>query len=662
MTTPRLLSDRYELGDTLGYGGMSEVHRGLDTRLGRDVAVKVLRADLARDPQFQLRFRREAQNAAALNHPAIVAVYDTGEVETELGPLPYIVMEYVDGHTLREIVKTQGPMSQQRVIEVMADVCAALDFSHKHGIIHRDVKPANLMINRAGAVKVMDFGIARALGEGQNVTQTAAVIGTAQYLSPEQARGEAVDARSDVYASGCVLFELLTGDPPFTGDTPVAVAYQHVREDPRSPSELNPAVPPQLDAIVLKALSKNPANRYQSAAEMRADLVRVRSGQQPLAPVVMSEDERTALLEHPAPTGQTRRINGTGTRRIAPAGPPARPGGQYDGGYDDFDDEPGRGNGRRIALGVAAAVIAGLIGLTAYLLYGGGPPTEQVAVPDVTGQQPDAARSALQGANLLANIQQVPSAVDQKGRVVSTNPPANTQVAPRSTVTLQIGNGPSETAVPPLTGRTVAEAGQLLTDRGLVLGAQTERNTQDASQVGKILSSDPAAGENVPGGTTVAVVVGKQQSNVPVPDVAGSSADDATRQLQRAGFQVQRTQVDRGGDEGDVVGTDPPAGTPAPQGSTVVLQVTSGDGNNELEMPDVTGDRVGSAQQKLEQRGIVNVAVATRPTADDSKDGRVLQQSPAAGSRVGQGDQVTLVVGEAVGGGSSSTAPTTGGG
>jgi serine/threonine-protein kinase len=184
MTTPRLLSERYELGEVLGYGGMAEVHRGLDTRLGRDVAVKVLRADLARDPQFQMRFRREAQNAAALNHPAIVAVYDTGEVQSEFGPLPYIVMEYVDGQTLREIVKTQGPMTQQRVIEVMADVCAALDFSHRHNIIHRDVKPANIMINLAGAVKVMDFGIARALGEGQNVTQTAAVIGTAQYLSP----------------------------------------------------------------------------------------------------------------------------------------------------------------------------------------------------------------------------------------------------------------------------------------------------------------------------------------------------------------------------------------------------------------------------------------------------------------------------------------------
>jgi serine/threonine protein kinase len=306
MTTPRLLSDRYELGDTLGYGSTSEVRRGIDRRLeNRDVAVKVLRADLARDPQSQLRFRREAQNAAALNHPAIVAVYDTGEVQSDVGPAPYIVMEYIDGQTLRQIVDAHGLIPQQRVVEVMADVCAALDFSHKHGIIHRDVKPADIMINRAGEVKLIDFGTARALGEGQDVTQTAAVIGTAQYLSPEQARGEAVDARSDVYAAGCVLFELLTGEPPFTGDTPVAVAYQHVREDPRLASELNPQVTPQLDAIVLKALSKKPADRYQSAAAMRADLVRVRSGMRPVAPVVTGQADWATVPGAP-PTGRPR--------------------------------------------------------------------------------------------------------------------------------------------------------------------------------------------------------------------------------------------------------------------------------------------------------------------------------------------------------------------
>src|SRR5690348_13435080 len=299
MTTPQHLSDRYELGEILGFGGMSEVHLARDLRLHRDVAVKVLRADLARDPSFYLRFRRDAQNAAALNHPAIVAVYDTGEAETATGPLPYIVMEYVDGVTLRDIVHTEGPMPSKRAIEVIADACQALNFSHQHGIIHRDVKPANIMISKTGAVKVMDFGIARALADASSVTQTAAVIGTAQYLSPEQARGEKVDARSDVYALGCVLYEVLTGEPPFVGDTPVAVAYQHVREDPVPPSARRSSIPPELDAVVLKALAKNPDNRYQSAAEMRADLVRVHSGQPPEAPKVFTDAERTSFLTSP---------------------------------------------------------------------------------------------------------------------------------------------------------------------------------------------------------------------------------------------------------------------------------------------------------------------------------------------------------------------------
>jgi eukaryotic-like serine/threonine-protein kinase len=649
MTTPRLLSDRYELGDTLGYGGMSEVHRGMDKRLGRDVAVKVLRADLARDPQFQLRFRREAQNAAALNHPAIVAVYDTGEVQSDFGPLPYIVMEYVDGHTLREIVKTQGPMSQQRVIEVMADVCAALDFSHKHNIIHRDVKPANIMINRAGAVKVMDFGIARALGEGQNVTQTAAVIGTAQYLSPEQARGEAVDARSDVYAAGCVLFELLTGEPPFTGDTPVAVAYQHVREQPRSPSEVNPQVTPQLDAIVLKALSKNPANRYQSSAEMRADLVRVRSGQQPLAPVVMSEDERTAML-NPRTTGQTRRINGAGPTRYAPPPPPAH--------YDDYDDEPDRRRGRRIAIGIAAAIVVGLVALTAYLIFGqsGGP--QQVAVPSLVGQQQEVARSQLQAQNLRPDIQPIASKVEEKGQVMETDPPGGTNVAVNSVVVLKVGSGPDQTTVPALLGKTVAQAGPLLQERGLVLGAQTEKAVTDANQVGTILESTPASGDNVTPGTAVAVVVGKQQITVTVPDVTGKDADDAEQQLEQEGFTVRRVDVE-GGDAGEVAGTDPAAGTRAPQGSAVAMRVFTGEGSSEIDMPDVEGDRLDQAQATLVERGFSNIQPVPEPTDNSADVGRVIEQDPAAGRSVSPDERVRLRVG--VASGSDSSEPTGGG-
>jgi len=297
----RLLGGRYQVGELLGFGGMAEVHRGRDNRLGRDVAIKTLRHDLARDQTFQLRFRREAQNAASLNHPAIVAVYDTGEEHAPTGEeLPYIVMEYVNGRTLKEVLAVEGRLMPRRALEIVADICSALDFSHRHGIIHRDIKPGNVMLTQTGQVKVMDFGIARALASGAStMTQTSAVIGTAQYLSPEQARGEAVDARSDVYATGCVIFELLTGHPPFVGDNPVSVAYQHVREDPRAPSESNPDVTPDVDAVVLKALSKNPANRYQSAGEMRADLLRAAAGRPVSAPPVMTEAERTAMMAPP---------------------------------------------------------------------------------------------------------------------------------------------------------------------------------------------------------------------------------------------------------------------------------------------------------------------------------------------------------------------------
>jgi eukaryotic-like serine/threonine-protein kinase len=279
MTEPRRLGDRYELGEVLGYGGMAEVLRGRDVRLGRDVAVKTLRVDLARESSFQARFRREAQSAASLNHPAIVAVYDTGESMLDGVPVPYIVMEYVDGRTLRDLLRAERHIMPTRALEITAEILKALDYSHRNGIIHRDIKPANVMLTRTGEVKVMDFGIARSVSQASAaVTQTAAVIGTAQYLSPEQARGEQVDPRSDVYSTGCLLYELLTGTPPFTGDSAVAVAYQHVREDPIPPSRVNADVSPAIDAIVLKAMAKNPANRYQSAAEMREDIERALNG------------------------------------------------------------------------------------------------------------------------------------------------------------------------------------------------------------------------------------------------------------------------------------------------------------------------------------------------------------------------------------------------
>jgi beta-lactam-binding protein with PASTA domain/tRNA A-37 threonylcarbamoyl transferase component Bud32 len=633
MTTPRLLSERYELGEVLGYGGMSEVHRGLDTRLGRDVAVKVLRADLARDPQFQMRFRREAQNAAALNHPAIVAVYDTGEVESDFGTLPYIIMEYVDGQTLREIVKTTGPMSQQQVLDVMADVCAALDFSHRHQIIHRDVKPANIMINRAGAVKVMDFGIARALGEGQNMTQTAAVIGTAQYLSPEQARGEAVDARSDVYAAGCVLYELLCGEPPFTGDSPVAVAYQHVREDPKPPSEVNPSIPPQLDAVVLKALSKNPLNRYQSAAEMRSDIVRVRSGQAPLAPVVMSADERTAMLTPGPPTGATRRINGRGM-------PPAPPT-QYEEEYYG-EEEPPRRTGRVVAVVVGVLVVLGLGGFVAYQLLSGPATPTQVAVPPVVGQtQQDASNQIIAAGLRLGNVAQQESSVDQLGKVLSSNPAAGSQAAQRSTVDLTVGSGPASVNVPALAGKSVADATTLLKSQGLTLGKQTNKPTSDSTQVGKIIDSTPGPGQQVKGGSAVDVTIGVQQTTVAVPDVTGQDEDTAKQTLQGKGFQVSSKDVDGSADKGTVVATDPAAGAQVQPGSTITMQVSKG--NKDTQVPNVVGQSVSAAQQILNAAGYTNLQ-AQGVTGSGQATGTVVDQKPSAGDNADTGKKITLSV------------------
>ena len=285
MTQPRLLGGRYELDGVVGRGGMAEVYRARDIRLDRIVAIKTLRADLARDQIFQARFRREAQSAASLNHPSIVAVYDTGEDMATGLPVPYIVMEYVDGRTVRDLLQEGHRLLPERSLEVIDGVLRALEYGHQAGIVHRDIKPGNVMVTRNGDVKVMDFGIAWAMGDAQVTTnQTVQVIGTAQYLSPEQARGELIDARSDLYSTGCVLYELLTGRPPFTGDSPVVIAYQHVRENPVPPSQVNPDVPAWADAIVLKAMAKAPADRYQTAAEMRADLQRAASGTPVSAP------------------------------------------------------------------------------------------------------------------------------------------------------------------------------------------------------------------------------------------------------------------------------------------------------------------------------------------------------------------------------------------
>ncbi|MGI9064367.1 MAG: Stk1 family PASTA domain-containing Ser/Thr kinase [Pseudonocardiaceae bacterium] len=620
MTSPRLLSERYELGEVLGYGGMSEVHRGKDMRLSRDVAVKVLRADLARDPQFQIRFRREAQNAAALNHPAIVAVYDTGETTTEYGPLPYIVMEYVDGRTLRDIVQTEGPMGSQRAMETMADVCAALDFSHRAGIIHRDVKPANIMITTAGAVKVMDFGIARALADGGGITQTAAVIGTAQYLSPEQARGEQVDGRSDVYAAGCVFYELLTGSPPFTGDSPVAVAYQHVREDPKRPSDENPDIPAALDAVVLRSMSKNPANRYQSAAEMRTDLVRVLAGQRPQAPMVMTDAERTTLL-----TAGSSRDMGSGRHR------------------PDLDDSGRRSRTPLVLAGLALAAVAAVLLLLFTDVFGGGP--TQVAVPDVVGQPFEVAQDTLIQNGFRVDRVDVASPPEDVNRVLGSEPRPDTRADQGSTVTLQVGAGPDVVEVPNLVGLTPEQAQQSLADVGLSLSPNPaeQRVVADESQRGRIVESRPSAGQQVAEGGTVAIVLGSAPAMVNVPNVVGTNVDQAQSNLEGAGLQVQVQEIDATEPQNQVVDQNPDGGTQVEAGATVTLSVSRG---NQLEMPDLSGLTQQQAQQRLTGLGWTGQLQVRGVVTDDSAElGRVVNQDVPPGSPFQADQTITIDLG-----------------
>ncbi|MDA3629057.1 Stk1 family PASTA domain-containing Ser/Thr kinase [Saccharopolyspora sp. WRP15-2] len=649
MSSPRLLSNRYELGETLGYGGMSEVFRGRDTRLSRDVAVKILRADLARDPTFQLRFRREAQNAAALNHPAIVAVYDTGETDSESGPLPYIVMEYVDGRTLRDIVKTEGPLTPRRAMEVMADASAALDFSHRHGIIHRDVKPANIMITGSGAVKVMDFGIARALADGQAaVTQTAAVIGTAQYLSPEQARGEAVDARSDVYATGCVVFELVTGEPPFTGDSPVAVAYQHVREEPRKPSDLNPAVPASLDAVVLKALSKNPANRYQSAAEMRADLVRVLSGQRPKAPMIMSDEERTAMLtQTSAPTevvpGRHRSVERDAEEPV-----------------DDERDRKRRKH-RMVALITLACVAVFALaawGITA-LVGNSAPKTEPV--PNFKNMLKTQAMDYAQKEGWRVDPKACPSTPDQIEKIVKQTPEYPAQLN-KETDAIEIcyGTGPESVDVPDLEGLSMSEAQLKLRDAGLTLGITPEyRETSDSKMVQKIMDWDNR-GSSVAKGTTINVVVGKAVETVQVRDVRGQPFDTAKAYLEGAGFSVKKQVRDSDQPADTVLDQTPAGGTQARAGSEVTLVVSNG---QQISVPDLTGMSPSQAEQALQSRGWTgSINEVSQDTPDKDKDGKVLSSSPGSGQKIGRNETVTIYVGNYSKGSSPTTSPDNGGG
>ena len=541
MSQPRLLGGRYQLETVIGRGGMAEVYRARDVRLDRVVAVKTLRSDLARDPTFQARFRREAQSAASLNHPSVIAVYDTGEDMVGDTSIPYIVMEYVDGSTLRDLLRENRALLPEKALEVTDGILRALDYSHRGGIVHRDIKPANVMLTRQHEVKVMDFGIARAMADSAaTMTQTAQVIGTAQYLSPEQARGERVDARSDIYSTGCVLYELLTGKPPFTGDSPVAIAYQHVREEPVPPSQVDPQIPHWADAIVLKAMAKDPDHRYQTAAEFRQEIQRVLQGQ-PVAStaastmVMGSQTQGTRVMDSGYPPGPPPR-----TQMQRPADnrygiPPVR--------YDDDDYAEKSGAGKKAALWVGLAVLfIGGAALIGWMVSGGGDENKQVAIPNsiVNVPQKEATAQLTELGFKVGPPKTDYSDEIRRGYVISSTPRPGENAAKGSTVTLLVSKGkkpPTEVEVPDVTGRPFDQAKSILEDRGF----EVERRVENSDNVPRlnVISTDPPGGSKAPKGSTVTVTISNGPSNLKVPNLFNNSQRAACGKLQGLGLKCK---------------------------------------------------------------------------------------------------------------------------
>ena len=552
MTDQRLLGDRYEVNEVLGRGGMATVRSARDRTFGRDVAVKELRADLASDPTFQERFRREAQASGNLNHPNIVSVYDTGEAKdpTSGVSVPYIVMELVKGRTLRDILRDGRPILPRRALEFTVGVLDALAYSHAAGIVHRDIKPANVMITTAGNVKVMDFGIARAVSDtSSTMTQTAAVIGTAQYLSPEQARGETVDARSDLYSTGCLLYELLVGRPPFTGDSPVSVAYQHVREAPVPPSTLDPEVTPGMDAVVLRALAKSPEDRYQTASEMATDIRRLLAGQPVAAalptavtaaavPVAAAAEGTSVLGAVSEQTGSQTVVLGEPQRANTP--------------------EPRRG--RWLWPVLIGLLVLALAGSGAFFVLN--QRKAQVTVPNVKTLEREAAILLLQEKNLNPTPKEVQGPNDATvGRVTDQVPAAGATVDPGSTVTIIVNVGPTMLQLPSsgIVGNDLDLVTAELTKAGfkvLPVTAETEPPTAVAKQ---ILRVEPAEGSKVAAGQQIVLYYATGQAKVPA--VGNYDKDVALKACKDLGLNAVLVGQPSPLPENTVIRTDPAPGT-----------------------------------------------------------------------------------------------------
>ena len=654
-----LAGGRYQLGQLIGRGGMAEVHVALDTRLGRTVAVKIMRADLANDDIFLARFRREAHAVAQMNNPNIVNIYDSGEelVSSESGDterLPYIVMEYVKGQTLRDIIKVNGALSQRDCEQVLLGVLNALDYSHRMGIIHRDIKPGNIMISEQGVVKVMDFGIARALDDSAaTMTQSQGVVGTAQYLSPEQARGETVDMRSDLYSAGCVLYEMLTGRPPFTGDSAVAIAYQHVSEVATPPSAVVPGLPKMWDSICAKAMAKDRQNRYATASEFKTDILTYMNGG---VPVAAAFNPLTDLSNMKARKEAERDLP---TTPVEPQQQPTQAFNPVTGQFEQIPPANGANSAalqsraqqraaaakakkrKKIIIGSVIAVLAvALVGAGIVFAMSGAPnksAEDKVTIPEVcnASTSKDNIKLKLETLGLKMTEKQDTDSTEPEGTCTKMSPDAGSKVAKGSAVKVWFSAGPQSTQVPDVKERSQEEARSILESAGFKVNATVR--TEDSADIAKdmVTKTDPAAGQSVPKGTTITIYVSSGMTTVP-SNLVGQSKDSVLQQYEgRFSFTVEQESSDTV-EAGLITRVSPDSGSSIAQGGSITIWVSTG--KEKVAVPNIAaGTKYATAELMLKAVGLK--AQANGP-ADPTAV--VVGIDPGAGAQVDVGSTVTI--------------------